>query len=86
MATDKPVGMYCLNGTEIGIDDDNTNSAVQPLYQVCRPLRYGTSSRTHKMNPEVKQDGLVDASFQQCEFFESFVPFTTYADLLPIVR
>ncbi|KJA20613.1 hypothetical protein HYPSUDRAFT_1090757 [Hypholoma sublateritium FD-334 SS-4] len=27
-------GMYCLNGTEIGIDDDNTNSAVQPLYQL----------------------------------------------------
>uniref|UniRef100_A0A8H7Y694 Uncharacterized protein n=1 Tax=Psilocybe cubensis TaxID=181762 RepID=A0A8H7Y694_PSICU len=27
-------GMYCINGTTPGVDDDDTNSAVQPLYQL----------------------------------------------------
>ncbi|KAJ3514775.1 hypothetical protein NLJ89_g2178 [Agrocybe chaxingu] len=27
-------GMYCLNGTTPGVDDGNTNAAVQPLYQL----------------------------------------------------
>ncbi|KAF9476867.1 hypothetical protein BDN70DRAFT_881859 [Pholiota conissans] len=27
-------GMYCLNGTISGVDDQDTNSAVQPLYQL----------------------------------------------------
>lgn len=27
-------GMYCLNGTKAGVDDQNTNAIVMPLYQV----------------------------------------------------
>ncbi|CAA7260299.1 unnamed protein product [Cyclocybe aegerita] len=27
-------GMYCLNGTTPGVDDSNTNAAVQPLFQL----------------------------------------------------
>ncbi|KAF8161583.1 hypothetical protein B0H34DRAFT_841179 [Crassisporium funariophilum] len=26
--------MYCLNGTEVGVNDQDTNAAVQPLYQL----------------------------------------------------
>ncbi|KIL67972.1 hypothetical protein M378DRAFT_9212 [Amanita muscaria Koide BX008] len=29
-------GMYCLNGTVPGVDDQNTNSAVTPLYQLSK--------------------------------------------------
>lgn len=28
-------GMYCLNGTTVGYDDSDTNSIVNPLFNVC---------------------------------------------------
>lgn len=27
-------GMYCLNGTNPGLEDQDTNAATQPLYMV----------------------------------------------------
>lgn len=41
------LGMYCLNGTQPGVNDQNTNDAVQPLFMVLRILSRVKIAHSH---------------------------------------